>query len=170
MFTPIKTKYSTLNSNLKHQVTKKMPQPTFLPDHRSKEVITIMLTVWMPQSSTIINSDNLLLRLLRPAWAKPMTSKTTYQTSKGEQLKTQTTSHMNLNHTGPDSDTGNRWKAQEWAEPSASPHPDTMELAVPSEWLESSAKKIFQIWATSSKWSVAHALDTFQEIHQFLQS
>lgn len=32
MFTPTKTRYSTLNSNLKHQATRKMPQQTFLLD------------------------------------------------------------------------------------------------------------------------------------------
>lgn len=84
-------------------------------------------------------------------------------------MKVHLTSIMSLTHTGPDSDTGNKWKALEWAEPLVSLLQDMTELAAPSEWPESSARKTSNTWATNSKWSVAHALDTSQETHQFLQ-
>lgn len=57
--------------------------------------------------------DYLLLRLPRPAWVKQMIYKTIYQVSKAEEVETQTMIHMNHNNTGPDSDTGNKWKAVE---------------------------------------------------------
>lgn len=106
MFTLTKIKYSNLKTTTPdHQVIKKMHQQAFLQDHRSEGI-----KASTPQSNITTNTGNQLLRLLRPASAKPMTlDNTIYLAS----MKVLTTINMSLNHTGPDSGTGNKWKALE---------------------------------------------------------
>jgi len=107
MFTLTKTRYSTLNSNLKQQATKTMFQQAFLPDLSWEGIRS---TAWTHQSNIIINQSH---RLHKPALAKPVICITISQILQEEDLETQITICMNHLHTDQDWDTENKWKVQE---------------------------------------------------------
>lgn len=158
----IKTRCSTLNRNTKlHQVIMKTPQQTFHQDHKwggINQLATQLATI------TMVFTCPTLLKL---ALEKLATCKIIFLIS--EDLKTHMT-FMSLLVTDQNLDIEDKWKVLEWVELSELLHQDTRESEMLLEWLENWAKKTSLFPATNSwKWSEAHVLNTFQEIHQFLQ-
>lgn len=126
------TQTTTRNNIPNKQVTKKMRKPASPPDLKPEGIKS---AAYRQLPSNITAKDSMYRKLHRPLHAKPVISKTTFQTSlKGEKTPTIAT---NLPHTDPDSATENKWRAQALVALLASTTPDTKVSAMPSEWPES---------------------------------
>lgn len=162
MFMPTRTRYSTLNRNIKFQVIRwvKMLQQTFHPDLKW-EGINTSITLFATDRTMAFMSHT----LHKQALAKPVTSKITFLIS--ETLNPIMTL-MSQQATDPDLAIESKWKALEWAE--------LLELQLQGmrvsktllEWPGNWAKSTFKV-TTSWRWREVPAHNTSQDNLQFLQ-